>query len=199
MAIALAIVIRDMVLPKPCGIFCISPWIDLTHSQESFYRNNDTDGIPKTPPKDPRLGDRIHYYTENKYLKDGYVSPFFESNLNNLPPLLIQCGSAEKLCDESVYFAQKVSRSDGTNSVLLEVYEAHIHCFQLLNWFKGSKTAINRAGVWINCILNGTRPIKSGHYYLDFKGVEYGRTSFLKSERLTLHIPQSYQTQRYLL
>ena len=99
----------------------MSPWIDLTHSQESYYRNNDTDGLPKPPPLDPRLGERVHYYTDNKYLKESYVSPFFQTNLQRLPPMLIQCGSAEKLCDEAVLFAEKLSRENAGRSVILEV------------------------------------------------------------------------------
>lgn len=190
MAIALATVIRDMGLPSPGGVFAMSPWVDLTHSQESYFRNNDTDGIPKAPPKDPRLGERIHYYTENQYLKDGYVSPFFQENLQNLPPMLIQCGSAEKLCDEAVLFAERLSRADGENNVLLEVYQAHVHCFQLFNWFKGSKNAICRAGVWIHNIVNNVTPQKSAQVFLDFRGIEYGRTLLLKAERLSLIIPQ---------
>ncbi|KAI8892966.1 Alpha/Beta hydrolase protein [Globomyces pollinis-pini] len=144
--------LRDMKISLPAGGYCLSPWVDLTHSFPSFIDNAITDYLPHSV-KDPRLGqDRIHYYTENQYLKNQFVSPFWAKDLKNLCPLLIQCGNAEKLYDEVVAFATKMAHQN-TNHVTLEVYNAHVHVFQVLQFSKGSKMAIVRATDWIQKII----------------------------------------------
>lgn len=66
-----------------------------------------------------------------------------------------------------------------------------MHCFQLLNWFKGPKNAMTRAGVWIHILLNNNTLEESSHVFLDFRGLEYGRMPLVKAERFSSVIPQT--------
>lgn len=118
-------IIRDMGLPNPAGGFCLSPWLDLTHSFPSFQLNHLTDYIPHQI-NDSRLGTRLQYYAPNNYLHHPYVSPIFSDNLKGLPPLLFQTGGAEKLLDEIVTMAEKIREQNGSHNITLEVYEVKI-------------------------------------------------------------------------
>ncbi|KAI8900574.1 Alpha/Beta hydrolase protein, partial [Globomyces pollinis-pini] len=122
LALATLMAIRDMGLPLPAGAYCISPWCDLTHSFSSYDLNDSLDFLPPRVP-DPRLQDRIHYYTTNENLKDPFVSPYWSKNLAGLPPLLITCGGVEKLVDEIIAFGEKAVKHDPNNRITLEVYK----------------------------------------------------------------------------
>ncbi|KAJ3324811.1 hypothetical protein HDV06_006069 [Boothiomyces sp. JEL0866] len=147
LVISTLLVLRDMGIELPAGGVCLSPWLDLTHSCPSFQENAKYDILP-TPPPDPRLESRVHYYAPDEHLKLPYVSPFWEENLDNLPPLLIHAGSAEQLLDEIIDFSGRLAKSN--SSVTLEVFEAHLHVFQgIMRFSKGAKVAYGRIGNWI--------------------------------------------------
>lgn len=86
---------------------------------------------------------RVHFYAANNELKIPTVSPIFDrKHLRGFPRLLIQCGSAERLRDESVYTALLASNQfPGADTekilgkpahVTLELYTDQPHVFQLL-------------------------------------------------------------------
>ncbi|KAJ3272036.1 hypothetical protein HDV01_005988 [Terramyces sp. JEL0728] len=164
------LVLKDMGIRVPAGAVCLSPWVDLTHSFPSFQSNHGIDYLPDMP-KDPRLLDRKHYYAANEYLDLPYVSPIWQTDFSGFPPLLIQVGTAEKLCDEVVAFAKKAS-SFG-NSVILETYASHVHTFQIFKFSKGAKAAVERINSWIK---NLTAISEFKHY--DFDGNYLKEDSF---------------------
>ncbi|KAF2149301.1 alpha/beta-hydrolase [Myriangium duriaei CBS 260.36] len=53
--------------------------------------------------------DQIQMYATNQLLTHPLVSPVMQSSLGGLPPLLIQTGGGELLCDEQVYLAHKAA------------------------------------------------------------------------------------------
>ncbi|KAJ3259309.1 hypothetical protein HK103_002507 [Boothiomyces macroporosus] len=157
------LVLRDMGIKVPAGAVCLSPWVDLTHSFPSFQANHGIDYLPDMP-KDPRLLDRKHFYAANEFLDLPYVSPIWATDFSNFPPFLIQVGTAEKLHDEVVAFAKKVSKDSG-NKVVLETYESHVHTFQILKFAQGAKAAISRIAKWIM-----DSPKTSEYKLYDFNG-----------------------------
>ncbi|KAJ3071642.1 hypothetical protein HDU98_005001 [Podochytrium sp. JEL0797] len=148
LAIALALWIRDHGgerWRRPAGIVALAPWLDLTHSQPSFYLNT-LDYVP------PHVSDvshitttRSHYYTTNNALNSNpYVSPLFASDSahdqsTHLPRTLIQLGSRERLRDEGLTFT---SSSFKHSPIRVELYEDMVHIFQAFA-NKGEEVAID--------------------------------------------------------
>ncbi|KAJ3311020.1 GTP-binding protein [Boothiomyces sp. JEL0838] len=151
MVLAMCIALREMNLPMPGGVYGISPWIDLTHWFASFRSNQKTDFLIGDTT-DPRLQGQRHYYTSNENLKLGYVSPVWEENLDNLPPMLIQVGGAEKLHDENIHFSQRlINTSDPPQELHLQVYESHVHVRKIA--VLGSR-AVGKSSVTVQFVEN---------------------------------------------
>jgi acetyl esterase/lipase len=166
LTLATLLVLRDMGLDMPLGGYCMSPWVDLKHSSPTFESNAPYDYLPGSVP-DSRLGDRVHYYTEDQFCDLPYVSPLYAKDLKGLPPLLIQTGSAERLYGEDLLFARK----EGT-SIRFEEYRAHVHVFHIFPFGQGSKQALERFKTWL-WQISGRAPghkSYSEHIVLDFHG-----------------------------
>ncbi|KAJ3056282.1 hypothetical protein HK097_007494 [Rhizophlyctis rosea] len=153
LALACALWLRDdSRFPMPGGLVLFSPWLDLTHSLPSWRLNNPFDYLPdaSTDPKHITTT-RSHYYiSHNQDLKNPYVSPLFATTHHKhpLPPILIQCGDAEKLRDESIVFTTDVMKHQ--QNVQLELYEDMVHVFQMWAGVEAiAKYALKRAGAWV--------------------------------------------------
>ncbi|KAJ3151614.1 hypothetical protein HDU86_006033 [Geranomyces michiganensis] len=136
--------------PMPGAAALLSPWMDLTHSMPSWRLNNPYDYLPDGS-KDPKYitQDRSHYYVKsNSQLRHPLISPLFASEdaSRPIPPLLIQCGDAEKLRDEIITF---VAERFPNSPVTLEMYEDQPHVFQMFATFESiSRVALKRMGSW---------------------------------------------------
>jgi acetyl esterase/lipase len=162
-------VLRDMAKPMPNGAVCLSPWVDLTHSCPSFHEHHNFDYLPQM--KDRRIGNRLHYYTDNHFLTDPYISPLFANTLNDLPHMLIQVGSCEKLYDEVVEFCGKAKKADSPPPIVLEVYEDHVHVFQAIRFCDASISAIKRLCEWIKACVDGRLHSESKRIDLNWDGI----------------------------
>jgi acetyl esterase/lipase len=95
-------------------------------------------------------------YTTDENLAHPYVSPFY-GDFDNLPPILIQSGSVERLDDEIVATSFKAS-SAISSDVTFERYLEHVHVFPC--FFKiseGAEVAVQRAAKWIRAnTINST-------------------------------------------
>ncbi|KAJ3271483.1 GTP-binding protein [Terramyces sp. JEL0728] len=159
MIFAMCFALREMNLPMPGAIYGISPWIDLTHGFPSFRINQKTDFLIGDTT-DPRLEGQRHYYTSNDNLKLGYVSPIWETNLDGMPPMLMQVGGAEKLLDENIHFAHRMSSCDQPPKELeLQVYASHVHVFIFFQMFAGSRKALLNGAEWIKRVRKHVRKI----------------------------------------
>ncbi|KAJ3274058.1 hypothetical protein HDV01_003551 [Terramyces sp. JEL0728] len=173
LVIAALQVIRDMGLPAPAGGYCLSPWLDLTHSCPSIAQHLPFDYLPLKPIEDPRLQDRKNYYTIDSYLKHPYVSPLWAKDLSNLPQLLFQCGSVEMLYDEIISFSKHFMRDNQVSRITCEVYKGHVHVFHVLVWISpGARAAIDRAGKWIQQVTGrvGGRVKDTGLIHISHNG-----------------------------
>ncbi len=120
LAAATLVSARDTGIAMPAAAVCISPWSDLTCSNESYQTRAEADpmiaqtGIAKT----------AGLYLGGKDAKDPYASPNF-ADLRSLPPLLIHVGGDEVLLDDSIKLDAK-AKADGVDSTL-EIWEDMIH------------------------------------------------------------------------
>lgn len=128
LTVAALIAVRDAGLPSPAAGVCISPWLDLTQSGESYQTR---------AAEDPLVSKKVLDLMSAAYL-DGQdprqptASPLF-AKLEGLPPILIQVGTAEVLLDDSLRFAE-AGKAAGVD-VELQVWEDMIHvwhCFAAL-------------------------------------------------------------------
>lgn len=99
---ALLVATRDMGGALPAGGVCLSPWVDLTQSGESYTSRSDEDPSISKPYLDRFAG----MYVGDADARDPLASPLFAA-LHGLPPLLVQVGTAEVLLDDARRLAEK--------------------------------------------------------------------------------------------
>lgn len=123
LTLATLIRLRDEKAPMPAAVVCMSPWLDLTCSQDSGKRLASKD-LMLTVASGKRFAG---YYAGGHDLKDPYISPFF-ADLKNLSPMLIQVSDSEILIDENVAFEKK-AKAAGVD-IQLEVWGDMNHVWQ---------------------------------------------------------------------
>ncbi|CEP13059.1 hypothetical protein [Parasitella parasitica] len=135
---------------------------------------------------------RVQFYACNDALKLPMVSPIFDrGHLRGLPRLLVQCGTAERLRDESIYTALQASNSfPGANRdtaalgepthVTLETYADQPHVFQLLFSNKSVSRAIKNLAAFVKDVTNSPAAI-------DTVRDKDNRTSYVTDDILTIH------------
>jgi acetyl esterase/lipase len=148
LSLALTLRIRDAGLPLPAALALLSPWTDLTLSNEThttlakldpFFENKEL------------LQDAALAYGMGHSLKLPCISPQFAS-FNNFPPALIHVGTLEALLDDSRLLAQKMSE-DGT-LVELKVYAGMWHVWQVFGGlFKEADQSIAELGLFMKTHL----------------------------------------------
>lgn len=116
--------IRDDGIPAPAAGIPVSPWTDMTLTNESLKRNVGRD-LATTEPL--FLG--ANAYVGESDPKHPYISPQF-GDLSGLPPLLIQVGGAEVLLDDGIAIAHELRKAG--NDLTLEVWPDMIHVW---HWF----------------------------------------------------------------
>jgi monoterpene epsilon-lactone hydrolase len=143
MAIAVAQQAAAVGLPKPAGIYAISPWADLTQTNDSY----DARG-----PHDPMLSraslqGRADVYLNGADPRSPLASPVF-GDFSDFPPLLIHVGTDEVLLGDAIALARQASLAG--SDVTLRVWAKMIHIFP---WFhshlQAGRLAIEEAGKWI--------------------------------------------------
>ena len=148
LAAATVLRIRDEGLPKPGGLYLISPWLDLTLSGESYEVR---------ASQDPILTQETMREVAQLYLGqiDGqypYASPAY-GDLSGFPSIMIQVGADEVLLSESIVFARKAALHGV--GVRLHVWPEMIHAWPLFHSALPQGTrAIAEAGLWIRETLS---------------------------------------------
>jgi monoterpene epsilon-lactone hydrolase len=136
LTLATLLKLRDEGIDLPAGAICLAPATDFTFSDESYFKNAETD---------PSLADVGFFWWYAAYLGDEdpsnpYISPLF-ADLKDLPPILIQVSSSEMLYSDSTRFVEKAKKA-GTRAIL-QSWDGMPHVFQdLFNELPESKDAI---------------------------------------------------------
>src|SRR5215469_6342037 len=97
LAIALLVSLRDRGVPLPACTWCSSPWVDLEAIGGSMTAKAAVDPLIQKP----YLTELAKAYLNGVDPRAPLASPLY-ADLHELPPMLIQVGSAETLLDDSV-------------------------------------------------------------------------------------------------
>ncbi|EPY52396.1 esterase/lipase [Schizosaccharomyces cryophilus OY26] len=90
---------------------------------------------------------QVQFYAPNHLLKHPLVSPLFTENLGGLPPTLVLGGGSERLRDEIIYIAHRMSKDvyDGKpTKVQLELYDSCCHVVTALPLITEARVMIQR-------------------------------------------------------
>jgi acetyl esterase/lipase len=143
LAMAVLVSARDQGLPMPAAAVPISPWSDMTCTNESYKTRAEAD--PMVAPGG--INNMAGRYLQGTDPKHPYASPNF-ANLKGLPPLLIHVGRDEVLLDDAIKLDQKAT-ADGVNSTL-EIWDDMIHVWHAFHpMLPEGKQAIVRVGEFL--------------------------------------------------
>lgn len=147
LSIAAALVLRNQNEPLPAAIVCLSPWVDLTSSGESYRKNEQVD--PYLSMKAVREAARM--YAGSEPLDHPLISPVF-ADLTGLPPLFIQAGNHEILQSDAEFLAAQARNADV--AVKMKVWNGMWHVWQISgDTLPEARRAIREIGVFIRQTL----------------------------------------------
>lgn len=142
LAMATAVTLRDAGTPLPGAIACLSPWVDLALTGESFETKAAADPILDRETLLPF----VRHYLGDTDTKHPLASPLY-ANLTGLPPLLVQVGTAETLLDDALALAER-ARVAGVK-VTLDPWEDMTHVFQVYAGIPEAESAVRRLGAFL--------------------------------------------------
>jgi monoterpene epsilon-lactone hydrolase len=143
LTLAVMVALRDSGLPLPACGWCISPWVDMEASGESYASKAAIDPMISRE----YILELAGWYLGGTAPRTPLAAPLY-ANLKGLPPLLIQVGTAETLFDDSIQIAERAGMAD--IRVTLEVWPHMIHAWPLFyQQLTDGRRAIGRAGSFI--------------------------------------------------
>ena len=152
LAVALLLRLRDQRLALPAAAAVMSPWADLTGTADSLQSRAALDPSLTSDALAARAAD----YLDGADPLTPYASPAC-ADLCDLPPLLIQVGTAEILLDDALNLAARAARSDV--SVTLETFPRAPHVFQgFAALLDEGRDALDRLGAFLRTHLDTPAP-----------------------------------------
>jgi len=143
LTVATLLKLREMGIELPVSAVCISPWADLAFTGETFKARASMD--PFTSPYN--LDFAASLYVDTNDPKNPFISPVY-ADLQGLPPLFINVGTAEVLHDDSIRLAENAGFAGV--EVLLDIWEDMIHAFPVFaNVAPESQQAIEKISKFI--------------------------------------------------
>lgn len=134
--VATALKAREEGLPLPAAIAALSPWVDLTLSDESYVENKSVDPLLERR----KLLRAAMYYAYGKSLMDPFISPVF-ADFTGFPPTLIHVGTHEVLLGDARKLHAAMKRDDV--DVELSEWEGMWHVWHVFD-LPESREAIGR-------------------------------------------------------
>ena len=120
LTVATLVSLRDEGVALPAAAVCISPWVDLTNSAES-YKTKAADDPLLTKEKIDLMAQS---YLQGQMANIPLASPVF-ADLEGLPPILIQVGTDEILFDDAKNLESRAR--EAKVEVTLQVWDDMIH------------------------------------------------------------------------
>jgi acetyl esterase/lipase len=149
LVIAAMLALRDAGDPLPAAGVAISPWVDLTCTDDSFDKNAPFDPVTRKACLVAAAG-----YLDGLSPKDPTVSPLF-AKLEGLPPLLLHAGEIEVLKDQICAFDTR-AKAAGIDTTL-NVYDDMVHVWHMLLGFTPqADAAIEEIAAFIQTHTNTT-------------------------------------------
>jgi phosphinothricin tripeptide acetyl hydrolase len=147
LTVATLLALRDRGLPLPAAGVCISSWVDLTITAESYTTRADVEPIITRES----VTAWAQCYLQGQDARTPLASPLF-ADLTGLPPLLIQVGTDEVLLDDSTRLAER-AKAAGVDATL-EVWDEMIHVWHYFYpMLREGREAIARIGDFIRLQL----------------------------------------------
>ncbi|MCV7409122.1 alpha/beta hydrolase [Mycobacterium florentinum] len=144
-AVGLALALRDEGAALPGAIVSISPWVDLTMTNETYTTNAERDRLLSRP---------LAEFFRSCWLDDtgvGFDDPrvsLIAADLSGLPPTAVFWGGDEVLAGEDAEFARRIEAAG--NDVLVREVEGGQHSFILAaGWVPEVDEAIAEIGEWL--------------------------------------------------
>jgi len=107
LALALLLKLKEINDLQPAGAVLMSAWTDMTQSGQTMHNNAGVDPIISKA----YLDRMARLYLGGASFKNKFASPLF-GNLEALPPMLVQVGSAETMLDDSRRLANKAKKAN---------------------------------------------------------------------------------------
>lgn len=143
LAMAALLRLRDEGDPLPAGGVGISPWLDLTCTAASYDERAHLDPMLQRDFLTPMT----QAYLAGGDVRHPYASPLF-GDPSELPPLLLQVGTAEVLHDDAARFADKAT--DAGVDVTFEPWDGMCHVWHLyVGVVPESQDGVDRVGEWV--------------------------------------------------
>ncbi len=143
LTVATLVALRDAGEPLPAAGVCLSPWVDLEGSGESMRTKHDVDPMVKLDG----LLQFAEMYLGGQHPQTPLAAPL-HADLSDLPPLLIQVGTAETLLDDSTRLAAR-AREAGVD-VELDPWDDMVHVWQIFgSILPEAREAIERIGAFV--------------------------------------------------
>lgn len=151
LAAAALLAVRAQGLPPPAAGVCLSPWFDLALSGETMSTKVDVD--PMCKPS--LLAMMAAAYLAGADPRTPEASPLY-GDLADLPPMLVQVGTAETLLDDARRFAERAERA-GVR-IALEVWDEMIHVWHAFAMvLPEGQRAIDRIGSFVRAAFREDR------------------------------------------
>ncbi len=149
LSVATALSLRNQDAAMPKAIYCLSPWLDLTSSGESYTTNRKKEAYIDYES----IRSWVKFYAPGDLATNPIVSPLL-SDLAGLPPMLVQVGDTEILLSDSEAFTLK-AKTAGVD-ISLEVWPNMIHVWQMWTGIlPEANQAIAKIGDFITGKLEG--------------------------------------------
>ena len=147
LAVALVHYLKQKKLPEPAALVLISPWLDVSCSNEEIHTLQKSD---KFLLKESLMAVAGRYTTVDNFQKP-LVSPLYGS-FTNFPPVFIQCGGKEILSADAKALAQKLEAAGG--QVRLDIWPEMWHFFQAMDaQAKEAHLAVEKMGQWVQSLF----------------------------------------------
>ena len=141
---ALALKLKELGLPQPAALVCLSPVTDLAEPTHSHEANAKSDAM-----FDPSIFNSVpESYVPGGDVTNPLVSPL-RGDVSGLPPTLFQCSAAEMLRDDSIRMEARMKEA-GVDTTL-EVWPKVFHVWQVAaNVLPEGRRAINNIAAFLN-------------------------------------------------
>ena len=126
LALALLHRIGKKSLAQPKCAISISPWTDLTLSNDSYVANRENDAFFNFA----NLEEGARLYIGKDSAENPEISPIF-ADFSSFPPIFLQVGSTEMLLNDSTVIAEKMKKQGV--SVKVDVWDGLFHDFPIFS------------------------------------------------------------------
>ncbi|MBU6373493.1 MAG: alpha/beta hydrolase [Alphaproteobacteria bacterium] len=143
LTLATALAVRERGMPQPAGLFCISPWADLTQTGQSYRVCAERDLlVTKTA-----LDAWTVLYAGERDPAQPLISPAF-ADYAGLAPILIHVGADEVLLSDSLKVAEAAGLANVPVELVIEKDMQHVWHF-MLGMLTQARVSIAAAGAWM--------------------------------------------------